>query len=216
MAWLSDAVVFDLDGTLADSLGDIGGAMNEALAELQLPAHPLEAYKAFVGEGIEVLAERALPPAGAGRADELLQAFRTRYQARMTQETRLYPGIAELLDLLTARGVKLAVLSNKRDDFTAELVRRLLPRWTFGSVRGARAGVPKKPDPTSALQVAAELKVEPARCLFVGDTAIDMKTATAAGMRAAGVTWGFRPVSELIAAGAQHVVHAPAGLGDLV
>lgn len=215
MAWL-DAVLFDLDGTLADSLGDIGGAMNEALADLALPTHSLEAYKAFVGEGIDALVQRALPAGGEGRAGELLAVYRARYQARLTKDTRLYPGIAELLDQLTARQVKLAVLSNKRDDFTVELVRRLLPRWSFGCVRGERAGVPKKPDPTSALQIAAELGVAPGRCLFVGDTAIDIKTAAAAGMRAAGVTWGFRPVGELILAGAHHVVHAPAGLAALV
>lgn len=205
----TDAVIFDLDGTLADSLADIGGAMNEMLASHGLPTHGLDAYKSFVGEGVENLTRRALPEDRRLELARYLDEYRARYAQRIARETRPYPGIPELLDALVERKLALAVLSNKRDDFTVELVKQLFGRWPFRCVRGERAGTPRKPDPTSALQVAAELGCAPARIAFVGDTAIDMKTARAAGMRAVGVTWGFRPERELIGAGAQVVIARP-------
>jgi phosphoglycolate phosphatase len=204
-----DAVIFDLDGTLADSLGDIGGAMNEMLAAHGFPTHALEAYKNFVGEGVEQLARRALPPAEAERAANYIADYRARYARRIIQDTRPYPGVPELLDALSAQGLKLAVLSNKRDDFTVELVQKLFARWSFVEVRGERQGVPRKPDPHAALDIARTLTVTPARCAFVGDTAIDMRTARNAGMHAVGVTWGFRPRTELTDAGAHAVLEHP-------
>lgn len=202
------AVIFDLDGTLADSIGDIGGAMNEALAARGLPTHSLDAYKRMVGDGVEMLAQRA----GQGAKvdlNELVAEYRQRYAHRIESDTRPYPGIPQMLDALVARGLTLAVLSNKRDDFTVELVRRQFSRWPFAQVRGEREGVPRKPDPTAALDIAKALNVAPADCAFVGDTPIDMNTAYAAGMVGIGVLWGFRPKDELQQAHARHLVAHP-------
>ena len=203
-------VIFDLDGTLLDSIGDIGGAMNDALAARGLPTHPLSAYLRFIGDGVEMLAKRAAPP--GTDLDELVEQYRGRYAERMEHETKPYAGIPELLDGLQARGVKVAVLSNKRDDFTVELVKRQLSRWPFVAVRGERKAVPRKPDPTAALELARALGLPPAEIAFVGDTPIDVKTGLAAGMLSVGVLWGFRTRDELEAAGAKHLIASPAEL----
>ena len=209
MAFSFRAVIFDLDGTLADSLGDIGGAMNEALAARGLLEHPLLAYHQFIGEGVEVLARRAAPLLEERHVKALVDEYRERYAARIDAATRPYEGISELLDGLVQAQVPLAVLSNKRDDFTIELVRRRFSRWPFRAVRGERADVPRKPDPTAALEIASTLAVAPADCAFVGDTSIDMKTALAAGMQPVGVLWGFRGREELLEAGAKRLLAHP-------
>lgn len=213
---LCDALIFDLDGTLADSLADIGGAMNEALAARGLPLHPLQDFRHMVGEGVETLGRRALPPGREAELAPLLEAYRAAYRARMTRETKPYPGIAELLEALKARRVPMAVLSNKRDDFTVGLVERLFGPGAFVEVRGEREGTPRKPDPTAALALAGVLGVEPARVGFVGDTPIDVRTALAAGMVPIAVTWGFRDEAEVRAAGARFVLGGPAALLPLV
>lgn len=203
------AVLFDLDGTLADSLGDLGGAMNEALAARGLPEHPKAAYRQFVGEGIEVLVRRASGLLDEAVIQALVVEYRARYAARIDAETRPYEGVAAMLDGLVAARVPMAVLSNKRDDFTVELVRRLFGRWPFVEVRGERVETPRKPDPTAALQIARALGVPAAECAFVGDTAIDIATAVAAGMIPIGVLWGFRGREELVAAGASRLLKHP-------
>ncbi len=213
---MTKALIFDLDGTLADSLEDIGGAMNDTLAERGRPPHPLDAYRHFVGEGIEVLVRRASQPKTDDELKRLVAEYRAHYAARADGHTHPYPGIPELLDGLTALGLPMAVLSNKRDDFTVALVQRVLPRWAFARVRGEREGVPRKPDPTAALELARELGVAPAEVTFVGDTPIDVKTALSAGMRPVAVTWGFRSEEELKAAGASEVIHRPAELLGLL
>ncbi|MCP3139802.1 HAD family hydrolase [Pyxidicoccus xibeiensis] len=199
------AVVFDLDGTLVDSLGDIADAMNHALAHHGLPTHPEPAYLRFVGEGVKELVRRAVP---AGRDDLLepvLATYRARYDTHLFDRTAPYPGVVEVLAALAEDGVRLGVLSNKSDGFVKRLVERLLPGVRFDAVYGERPGVPRKPDPTAALALAAELGAQPGVCGFVGDTSIDMDTARAAGMYGVGVTWGFRDVSELRAHGARAV-----------
>lgn len=208
------AVIFDLDGTLLDSLADIGGAMNEALQARGWPTHPLGAYLRFVGEGVEKLARRAAPrDADVG---PLVDEYRARYAQRMEQETKPYLGVPELLDALKLKGMPMAVLSNKRDDFTVELVKRQLSRWPFVDVRGERKDVPRKPDPAAALELARSLGFPPEEIAFVGDTAIDVKTAVAAGMLPVAVLWGFRTRAELVAAGAKHVLETPGELLTLV
>ncbi|MHB8763835.1 MAG: HAD family hydrolase [Deferrisomatales bacterium] len=205
------AVIFDLDGTLVDSLEDLADSMNAVLTRAGLPGHPLAAYRYFVGEGIEALVLRALP---ADRRDEaahagFVAAMREEYGRRYLDKTRPYPGVPELLDGLTARGVPLAVLSNKPHGPTVEMVAKLLGRWPFRAVAGARPGVPKKPDPTAAVAIAAELGVAPGSVVYVGDTATDMRTAGAAGMFGVGVLWGFRTADELREAGARALVGKP-------
>jgi phosphoglycolate phosphatase len=207
------AVIFDLDGTLADSLGDIGGAMNEALAARGLMEHPLIAYNQFIGDGVELLARRAAPMLDEIHVNKLVDEYRERYAARMDSVTKPYEGIPTLLDGLVHAQVPLAVLSNKRDDFTVELVKRMFSRWPFRVVRGERVGVPRKPDPAAALEIAFALGIPPADCAFVGDTSIDMKTAVAAGMQPVGVLWGFRGRAELLDAGAKRLIAHP---GDLL
>ncbi len=210
-----DAVIFDLDGTLVDSLADIGGAMNHALAERNLPVHPLESYRQFVGEGLEQLGLRVLPESHEGLLPGLLTDYRERYLTHFADQTVPYPGVIELLSELVRRQVPLAVLSNKRDDFTRAVVEALLPLTSFREVRGEREGVPRKPDPQAALEIAASLKVAPHRCAFVGDTGVDMRTATAAGMVGVGVLWGFRDRRELEGSGAQALLRTPEELLSL-
>ncbi|MCK6628329.1 MAG: HAD family hydrolase [Anaerolineae bacterium] len=208
------AVLFDLDGTLLDTLADLGKAMNRVLVAQGLPGHPLEAYRYFVGEGARLLVTRALPE---NRRDEAtiaacLAAFQADYNQNWRVETKPYPGIPEMLDALTARGLKLAVLSNKPYDFTVRCVRKLLPRWTFEPVFGLRETVPRKPDPAGALEIAACLNIPPAHFLYLGDTAIDMQTARAAGMFPVGALWGFRSAEELEESGAEVLLEEPLGV----
>ena len=201
------AVIFDLDGTLLDSLTDIAQAMNDAISARGWPVHPVDAYLRMVGEGIENLARRAAPQERDVPA--LLGDYRARYSRGMETTTRPYPGIPQMLDAVQEAGLKMAVLSNKREDFTVELVKRQLAKWSFKCVRGERHGVPRKPDPHSALELASALGHAPRDVAFVGDTPIDVKTALAAGMLPVAVTWGFRTREELEAAGARTAIERP-------
>jgi phosphoglycolate phosphatase len=208
------AVLFDLDGTLLDTLDDLATAANRVLAAGGLPVHPVDAYRYFVGDGMRTLVERILPAALRSTAfvDEAVTAFQREYAQNWHDCSRPYPGIAALLDRLTEDGLRLSILSNKPDDFTRLCVHRLLPQWTFEPLLGQRPGVPKKPDPSAALEIADFLALTPSEILYVGDTAIDMQTAHAAGMDAVGVLWGFRTAGELRAAGAHHLIAQPDGL----
>lgn len=188
-------VLFDLDGTLLDTLEDIADSCNAALASLGLPVHDVQDYRRLVGEGIEVLALKAMPEEARSQAaaDSLLAAIRREYSHRWDQKTKPYPGVPELLDALARRSVPTGILSNKPDDFTKLAAERLLPRWSFTSVAGAKPGVPKKPDPSAALGVARLLGIPPHEIAYVGDSGLDVRMAVAAGMRPAGALWGFRP-----------------------
>jgi phosphoglycolate phosphatase len=211
--------IFDLDGTLVDSLADIGQAMNRALAGQGYPMHALAAYRGFVGEGVAELARRALPAALlagdpvelAARHAALVAAYQRDYAEHMLDDTRPYPGVAALVATLVAAGHRLAVLSNKPDAPTRHIATALFPAGSFVATVGQREGVPKKPDPTAARALLAALDLPASAVAFVGDTAVDMLTARAAGLYAVGVTWGFRP-GELVAAGADLVVSEAAEL----
>lgn len=209
------AVIFDLDGTLVDSLRDIATLMNETLAAHALPTHPVEAYARFVGGGVSVLAERATAGIEV-EITELTADFLSRYRREPLRHTRPYEGIAALLTVLRERPLRLAVLSNKPHDLTRAITFGLFGEETFAAVLGHRDAFPKKPDPTTALALAKQLSAPPEACVFVGDTDIDVHTATRAGMRPVGVSWGFRPTSELLAAGAELVIEHPAELLSLV
>jgi phosphoglycolate phosphatase len=208
------AVLFDLDGTLLDTLDDLADATNQALRELGLPEHPVEAYKYFIGDGVENLVRRAVPADRCEPALVLQCAARMRqeYAQRWDQKTRPYPGVPELLDTLAARGLPMAVLSNKPDEFTKLCVAKLLPRWSFAAVVGQRAAVPKKPDPAGARKIAEQLGLAPAEILYLGDTNTDMRTAVSAGMYPVGALWGFRTAEELLAHGAQALLEKPSDL----
>jgi len=205
------AVLFDLDGTLLDTLEDLANAGNRVLAAQSLPQHPVDAYRYFVGAGIATLVEKILPP--SHRQPEVIQAtvaeFKRVYAENWQECTVPYAGIPEMLDRLVAGGVQLAILSNKPDDFTQLCVRELLPQWSFQPVFGQRPGVAKKPDPAGALEAAATLGCSPEEVLYVGDTSIDMQTARSAGMHPVGVLWGFRGAEELKESGAAWLISQP-------
>lgn len=206
------AILFDLDGTLLDTLADIANAANAALLRLNLPTHPVDKYRRFVDDGAGCLAQRVLGQAGGDEktVERCRQIIAEEYQKCWADNTRPYPGMPELVAELSARGVPMAVLSNKPHDATMRVVEFFFPDKPFRVVRGARPGVPIKPDPAAALQIAAELRIEPQRFIYLGDTDTDMRTAVAAGMFAAGALWGFRTAEELCATGAQTLLKTPA------
>jgi len=212
------AILFDLDGTLLDTLEDLADATNEVMATLGFPTHRIDAFRYFVGDGMKNLLLRCLPEARRGEATlaQAVPMFQEAYGQNWADKTRPYDGVPELLDALTERGVPMAVLSNKPHEFTELCVARLLPRWAFAVVQGVSETNPPKPDPGGARAIAEHLGVAPAEFLYVGDTNTDMKTAAAAGMFAVGVTWGFRPASELLAHGAKALIDRPAELLDLL
>jgi phosphoglycolate phosphatase len=211
--------VFDLDGTLLDSLADIAAAANRALELLGYPTHREADFAQFVGEGAQMLFRRCLPEAvgvDPGSVAKAVATFKSTYEEEWNQRSRPYEGIDRLLDGLVARGVALAVLSNKPDAFTQKCVSHYFGKWEFRAVHGEREGVPRKPDPTGAILIARELGIRPDGFLYIGDTATDITTACGAGMRAVGVSWGFRPVSELEEAGAEIVVDQPGEILGLI
>ena len=208
------AVLFDLDGTLLDTLQDIADSVNIALAQLGFPQHEVEAYKYFVGDGRVALATRALPKDCRDQlsVDRLSASIEIEYSKRWANNTRAYDGIPNMLQSLADLGIKMAILSNKPQDSTEETVSRLLSHWRFEIVLGAQPSIPMKPDPTSALQIARRLNIPPAEFLYLGDTDVDMKTAAAAGMYPVGALWGFRTADELLAGGARELIQYPTDL----
>jgi phosphoglycolate phosphatase len=214
MTVMPAAVVFDLDGTLMDTLEDIASSANTVLAHLGFPQHEMEAYKYFVGDGIEALATRILPNSerDATTIARVVACIDREYSQHWADTTHPYEGIPELLQALTVRGIKMAVLSNKPNDPTKAMVSKLLPHWRFDIVLGARPCVPKKPDPAAALEIADKLNIPPSEFLYLGDTDTDMKTARAAGMCPIGVLWGFRTAEELSASGARALIQNPMDL----
>lgn len=202
------ALIFDLDGTLADTVEDIAAAVNRALVHHGAAPHPLSAFRDFVGAGAENLLARALGEGSPLPLAEVLATYREFYAEEMFSRSRPFPGVEALLEALLSCGHALAVLSNKPHPATVRMVEGLFGRFRLEPVFGERPGVPRKPDPRAALEIAARLHCPPEACLFVGDTGIDMETATRAGMVPVGVTWGFRP-EELQAAGARHLVDTP-------
>ena len=212
------AIIFDLDGTLLDTIEDLADSMNQVLTDLGFPTHTVGDYKFFVGEGVEPLIRRALPEdqLRPELLDQCLGALREEYSRRWENKTRPYAGIPDLLDHLNGMGLRMAILSNKLDHFTRIMVAKLLPRWKFDPVFGARPAVPKKPDPAGALEIAQALHLAPNHFVYLGDTGIDMKTASAAGMVPVGVLWGFRPADELKDQGAKWLIEKPTDLISLI
>lgn len=208
------AVLFDLDGTLLNTLIDLAESANSALAELGYPVHPIDAYRFFVGGGVRVLFERALPEQNrdADTIQACVERFTTIYDERWDVKTHLYDGVVEMLDGLAARQIKMAVLSNKPHSFTQICAAKYLAPWPISPVLGQRDGFAHKPDPAGALDIAKELGIATENFLYLGDTATDMQTALAAGMFAVGALWGFRPEEELRQAGAQSLIATPTDL----
>jgi len=205
------AAVFDLDGTLLDTLADIADAMNAALERMGLPDHVTTAYRYLTGDGVRALAERSIPEKAK---DETMVAacireFRSEYAGRWGTKTRPYPEIPGLLSNLIQRGIKLNVLSNKLEEFTVRAVRDFLPGFEFSFIIGAKPDLPQKPDPAGALLIASGLRIPPADIIYLGDTGVDMETAVRAGMFPVGALWGFRDEKELREHGAKAVIGSP-------
>ena len=200
-----DGVIFDLDGTLIDSLEDIANAANATLGQLCKPTCTLESFKTHVGDGVSVLFQRALPETQDDPAllAHCMAIYQGHYDVGWDLCTKPYAGIPQMLERALESGLKLAVLSNKPDHFTKRCVERFFPAVPFSHVIGHSDRFPRKPDPTSAKWIASKLSTDPLRIAYVGDTNTDMKTATSAGLYAIGVSWGFRQVEEIRQAGAQ-------------
>ena len=213
-----ELVIFDLDGTLLNTIGDLAVACNAVLAVRGLPQHSYEEYCHFVGNGIMRLVERALPePLRTPENVALVRAdFVKYYTEHIDTYTKPYEGIPELVAELARRGVGMAVASNKFQAGTEKLIRLFFPSVAFAAVFGQRPGVPLKPDPAVVEEILALTGAAKERVLYVGDSGVDMETAAAAGVRSAGVTWGFRDRAELETAGARHIVDNPSELLGLL
>ncbi len=211
------SVIFDLDGTLLDTLVDLAETCNEVLLHHNFPTHSTLAYKEFVGYGLRVLMKKSTP---AGTEDRIIHQccalFSELYSRNWKRNSCPYAGISDMLSALKAHGVKLAVLSNKPHDFTRLFVYEFFVPGQFSIVYGQRDGFPKKPDPTVALEIASRFAIRPQEMLFVGDSGVDIQTGKAAGMQTAGVSWGFRSRQELAKNNADILVHNPLELQQYV
>ena len=196
------AAIFDLDGTLVDSLPGIAASLNRALASRGHDQHDLDAVRSFIGNGSWMLCRRGVPaPLPDSEADAVNKAFMEDYNCTWLQGTELYSGIADLLAMLKKKGMPLAVLSNKPHSFTTDIVASLFAPGTFDQVLGHREGTEPKPDPAGALEIAAALDHPPSNIAFIGDSLVDLETANNAGMKPRLVSWGYRPLEELSATG---------------
>lgn len=204
------SVIFDLDGTLLDTLTDLAVSCNEVLKAYSFPIHPVVAYKSFVGGGLQSLMKRTTP---SGTSDQTLMEccalFAKVYQKNWKRNSCLYDGINDMVVELKKHGILLAIFSNKPHDFTKIIVKEYFPHELFFPVYGQRDGFPKKPDPSVAFAIAKQHGARPEDTLFVGDSAVDIMTGRAAGMFTAGVTWGFRTTEELVKSKADYIIEHP-------
>jgi len=206
-----EAIVFDLDGTLLDTLEDLAASMNRVLESNRFPPHPVNCYLHFIGDGARMLAQRALPEKerNESQINKIHRAFENDYRDNLGFHTSLYQGIEEMLDQLTKRRLKLSILSNKPNEFTLITTRYFLSKWNFECVFGQREEVPKKPNPEGIFEIAEHLKVPSEQMVYLGDSGVDMQTARAGGCYAMGVTWGFRESKELLDSGAEQLISQP-------
>lgn len=211
-------VIFDLDGTLLNTIEDLGRATNYALEKCGHSAHPLSAYPGMVGNGVKKLIERALP-SGLDTEEEVERAreyFKEFYEEHNTEHTAPYPGIMQLLDDLRARDIKVAVASNKYQAAVERLVDYYFPEIEWAAVEGQKEGIPVKPDPSIVFEILGKAPTPKSEVLYVGDSGVDMETARRACVDSVGVTWGFRPMSELKAYHADNIVNTADAILDLV
>ena len=213
------AAIFDMDGTLINSLEDLADSVNEALKYYGLPPHTLEEYRYFVGNGARKLIERSLPKEKANDSDfvsEVLKYYDGCYERHLTNKTKPYEGILEMLKTLQDKKIPLGVCTNKQQFAADKIIQVMFPADMFGAVIGDQKGLPRKPDPTKVLKIAAKFNVNPKQVAYFGDTSVDMETAHNAGFLSIGVTWGFRPESELIESGAEILINHPSELWNHV
>lgn len=214
---MKPCLIFDLDGTLVDSLPGIAASLNRSLTAHELSGHADAAVRTFVGDGLRTLVQRAAPQ-GAEPAliESLIGLFKKDYELSWASGTKPYPGILHMLDELMKSGFQMAVLSNKTHDFTEAMVRALFPDIHFASILGQREGFPHKPHPAGAIQIAETLGVSTEDCIIIGDSTMDMETAANAGMKAIAVAWGYHDRDRLLAAGAARIIEHPSGLAPLL
>ena len=213
-------IIFDLDGTLIDSLEDIAVCMNQVLKELNLPTHEMNDYKYFVGGGISILVDNALNALNKEITDELkekvTQRFKEIYDQKLHLKTKAYDGIYELLDELVTLDCNIGILSNKPHEFTVQYANSLFSKYNIKEVHGQKSDVPKKPDPIAAITIANSFNIPCEEIYFVGDTMVDMQTAVNANMIGIGVLWGFRDEKELMENGADFIVKHPLDILDII
>lgn len=211
-------VIFDLDGTLLYTLEDLADSCNYLLRKHQLPEHPLDSFRYFVGNGIKKLVERALPE--EKRTETFIESFFQEmiayYDLHKEDKTRPYPQIVETLEALQQRGIMLGVASNKVNQAMAPLMAHYFPSIRFTSVLGQREGVPIKPNPQIVFNIMETAGVGPEETLYVGDTGVDMDTAHGASVKAVGVLWGFRDRNELEGHQAEFIIDKPMELLDII
>lgn len=215
---MKQLVIFDLDGTLLNSIADLGMATNYALEKMGYSGHPINAYQQMVGNGVTKLLQRALP-AGNDNPEQIekIRAYFTEYyNVHGSDQTRPYPGIPELLKSLRSRDVKLAVASNKYQAAVTRLISHFFPDIEWAAVEGQKEDVPTKPDPSIVFEILTKSPTPKADVLYVGDSGVDIETARRACVDSVGVTWGFRPISELKAAHADYIISEPGDILDLV
>ena len=210
------AVIFDLDGTLVDTLEDLTAAMNAALGHFSLPARSAQACKMMIGNGARRFAERALPADRQDLAESLLALTREHYRDNCFKYSRLYDGMGETVRQLRQRGLRLAVLTNKDQIVAGRIIEHFFGTGAFEFVIGAIKGQPIKPDPGTTLGIVESIGLACDDFVFVGDSAVDIETARAAGIRSVGAAWGFRGRGELETAGAHIIIDSPGEILDLV
>lgn len=209
-------VVFDLDGTLIDSLEDIADNVNFCLAKHGYPTHSYNDYRQFIGDGVQTLVSRVAPGLTQEQYAALFASVKERYRDCCVVKTALYPGIRELLIELRRRGLKLAILTNKPHEITLGTLQIVADVSWFDFIVGARSDLPRKPDPAGLKLVCKEIGLQTQEVAMVGDSAADMLTGKAAGSLTVGVLWGLRDEAEIRGAGAQHVIRQPAELLNLL
>lgn len=210
--------IFDLDGTLLNTIDDLGHAANYALEKNGYPTHSIASYPFFVGNGVRRLIERVLPEDArtVNIVDRLLVHFKEYYNEHNTDFTVPYQGIPELLNKLSAHGVAIAVASNKYQQATEKLINHYFPNISFVAVEGQKDNVPVKPDPSIVFEILSKAKMPKADTIYIGDSGVDMETARRACVDSVGVTWGFRPEKELIESHADNIVNSPSEIAALV
>ena len=212
------AVLFDLDGTLLNTLKDIAISANTVLSNNGYPVHDIYSYKKFVGDGMESLVRRILPEDQKDESvvQKCLKELSEIYSQGWYNRTGLYPGIKEMLTELQRKKIRLSIFSNKPHEFTTAHVEYFLSEWKFEAVFGIKEGIPKKPDPYAAIEISKIMSIPPEEFIYVGDTNTDMKTAIGAGMLPVGVLWGFRDEKELTDSGAKIIINKPEELLNLI
>lgn len=211
-------LIFDLDGTLINSLEDLADSANHVLANHNFPTHPVDAYRYFVGNGMPTLIRRILPDGyKQGNVFETcLQEFKVHYNIHMYDKTTVYAGLTEVLEALQRRGIKMAVATNKAQFAVAPLMADFFPTITFSALIGQREGVPVKPDPQVVYDILAVTGCAPEEALYLGDTGVDMLTAHRAGIEAVGLLWGYRTREELEGEHAEHIISQPKEILQLI